>query len=240
MNNRSPSGLFPWVSLLLGAVSLHLRYRLLISFDSHGLLPKYQFAGIASLLLLLLTADITFLSLRQMPPSSASRRRCPPSRLAAIGSAIGGVGIGVSAFTVPVSGILGILIPALGVLCAGALLYAAYCRLIGLRTNCLFHGTMVLFLAFRILATCRGWGAEPQVQLYLFPLLGSLFLLLTCYYRAEADAMAGDYRKYLFFGQLALFCCLGCLPGDDWLFFLSAAIWLATDYCVLPGRRNHR
>ena len=240
MNNRSPSGLFPWVSLLTGAVSLPLRCWLLSSIDGSGLLPRHHITGVISLLLLLLTAGITFLSLRQTPPSSADRRRFPPSRLAAIGSAIGGIGIGISAFTVPASGILAILIPILGILCAGALLYAAYCRMIGLRPNCLFHAAMALFLVFRILAACRIWGAEPQVQLYLFPLLGSLFLLLACYYRAEADAMAGDYRKYLFFGQLALFCCIMCLPGDDWLFYASAAIWLGTDYCILPGKRDHR
>ncbi len=235
MNNHSQSGLFPWVSLLTGSVSLALRCWLLSSMDHSGLLPKYHLAGILSLLLLLLTAGVTFWSLRQAAASNAYRRLFPPSRLAAAGTALGGVGIGVSAFTVPAAGILGILVPVLGILCVGTLLYAAYCRLIGLRPNCLFHGAMVLFLVFRILVCCRSWGAEPQVQFYLFPLLGSLFLLLACYYRAEADAMAGDYRKYLFFGQVALFCCLMCLPGDDWLFYMSAAVWLATDYCVLPA-----
>lgn len=240
MNNHSQSGLFPWVSLLTGSVSLPLRCWLLSSIDENGLLPRFHAAGILSLLLLLLTIAIAFWGLRKAPSSYAYRRRFPPSWPAAVGTALGGIGIGISAFTVPTAGVLGILVPFLGLLSAAALIYAARCRLIGLRPNCLSHGAMVLFLLFRILTTCRVWGAEPQLQLYLFPLLGSLSLLLTCYYRAEMDAMTGDYRKYLFFGQMALFCCLMCLPGDDWLFYMSAALWLASDYCVLPGKRHHR
>ena len=240
MNNHSQSGLFPWVALLTGSISLPLRCWLLSSIDENGLLPRFHIAGILSLLLLLATAGISFWVLRQVAPSNAYRRRFPPSRLAALGTAIGGFGMGISAFTVSAAGILGILLPIFGILCAGALIYAAYCRQIGLRPNCLFHTAMVLFLVFRILVVCRDWGSEPQVQFYLFPLLGSLFLLLTCYYRTEADAMTGDYRKYVFFGQMALFCCLMCLPGDDWLFYMSAAAWLATDYCALPTMRRYR
>lgn len=237
MNKQSQSGLFPWVSLLTGSLCLLLRRWLLSSVDDSGLLPKFHIAGILSLLLLLLTVGITFWSLRQAAPSNAYAQRFPSSRLAAIGTALGGIGIGFSAFTVPTSGALRLVVPFLGILSAAALLYTAYCRLIGLRPNCLFHGTTVLFLVFRILACCRSWGAETQVQLYLFPLLGSLCLLLAFYYRAEIDAMAGDYRKYLFFGQAALCCCIMCLPGDDWLFYMSAGLWLTTDYCVPQVKR---
>lgn len=236
MNHHSQSGLFPWVALLTGSVSLPLRCWLLSSADKGGLLPQYHITGILSLLLLLLTAGICFLVLRQAPASNAYRRRFPPSRLAAIGTALGGIGMGISAFTISANGILRPLVPVLGILSAVGMLYAAYCRLVGLRPNCLSHVVFVLFLLFRILVVCRDWGAEPQVQTYLFPLLGSLFLLLTGYYRAEADAMTGDYRKYLFFGQIALFCCLMCLPGKDWLFYMSATLWLAADFCVLPHR----
>ena len=237
MNKHPQSDLYPWVALLTGSVSLPLRCWLLSSVDDNGLLPKFHITGILSLVLLALTAGVCFWHLRRAPSSKAYRWCFPPSPLAAVGTAIGGIGMGLSAFTIPTAGILQILLPVLGVLGAAALAYAAYCRLIGLRPNCLSHSAMVLFLVFRILATCQSWGSEPQVQLYLFPLLGSLFLLLTGYYRAEIDAMIGDYRKFLFFGQLALFCCLMCLPGDDWLFYISSALWLATDFCVLPQQR---
>lgn len=238
MNKYSPLGWFPWVSLLTGSVGLGLRCWLLSSADDRGLLPMYHIAALLSLLLLLLTAGFTFWQLRTAQPSNAYRLLFPPSTPAAAGTALGAAGLGISAFTVEATGMLGILIPLLGIASIGALLYASYCRLIGLRPNSLLHGTMVVYILFRILTCCRVWGAEPQVQLYLFPMLGSLFLLLACFFRAEADALSGDYRKFLFFGQVALFCCIMCLPGKDWLFYLSAAVWLAADYCVLPAHKD--
>jgi len=240
MNNHSQLGWFPWVSLMTGSVGLGLRCWLLTSANEDGLLPMYHAGGLLSLVLLLITAGLTYWYLRDARPSKAYLLLFPPSTLAAAGTAIGATGLGFSAFTIKTTGMLGALLPLLGIACIGALLYVSYCRMIGLRPNSLLHGIMVLYILFRILACCRTWGSEPQLQIYLFPMLGALFLLLACFYRAEADAMAGDYRKYLFFGQIALFCCIMCLPGDDWLFYLSASVWLATDYCVLPSRRHHR
>ena len=239
MNKYSQLGRFPWVSLTTGAVGLAMRCWLLTSIDSNGLLPMHHIAGILSLILLLITAGLTFWELRNAKPSKAYRRLFPPSKFAAAGTAVGAVGFGICAFTVETTGMLRTLLPLLGIVCTAALLYAAYCRLIGLRPNSLLHGIMVLYLVFRILMACRIWGSESQLQVYIFPLLGSLFLLLASYYRTEADALAGDYRKYVFFGQIALFCCFMCLPGDDWLFYLSAALWLTADYCVLPHQRHH-
>ena len=238
MNKISQTGWFPWVSFLAGSVGLGLRCWLLSGIDENGLLPRDHFAGVLSLLLLLLTAGITLWYLQDVQPSNAYRLLFPPSTLAAAGSAVGAAGLGISAFTIEASGLLGFLLPLLGIATIGALMYASYCRQIGLRPNSLLHSIMVLYILFRILTCCRTWGAEPQIQVFLFPMLGSLFLLLTCFYRAEADAMSGDYRKFLFFGQVALFCCLMCLPGDDWLFYISAAIWLVADYCVMPSQRQ--
>ena len=237
MNNQAPMGWFPWVSLATGSVGLGLRCWLLTSADEKGLLPLFHAAAILSLVLLLITAGITYWHLRSATPSKASRLLFPRSTLAAAGTALGAAGLGISAFTVEATGMLSTLLPLLGIASIGALLYASYCRYIGLRPNGLLHSVMVVYILFRILACCRVWGTEPQLQIYLFPMLGSLFLLLTCYFRAETDAMAGDYRKYLFCGQIALSCCLMCLPGNDWLFFGSAALWLTADYCILP---NHR
>ena len=233
----SKQGLFPLFPILTGMAGLALRFRLLSAVDDRGLLPQNHIAGILTYLLLLVTLVVCFLGARSATPSTAYRKLFPPSRIAATGTVIGAVGIGVSAFTTGAAGFLQILLPILGVLSGGAMLYAAYCRLIGLRPSCLLHGGIVVFLVLRVLAYCRLWGAEPQLQMYFFQLIGSLFLLLACYHRAEADALMGDYRKYLFFGQAALFCCCVCLSGADWLFYLSAGVWIASDYCVSTSGR---
>lgn len=234
MNPFSKQGLFPYLSLLTGAIGLALRFWLLSSVDNRGLLPKYHIAGILSILLFALILGLLLYVLRTAAPSKAYRQLFPPSRIAAVGTLLGAIGMGISAFTLEGTGILRLLVPVLGILSAIALAITAYCRFIGLRPNCLLHGTVVLYLIFRTLVCCRMWGAEPQLQLYLFPLLACLTLLLACYFRAEADAVMGDYRRYVFFAQTALFCCCLCLPSEDWLFYLSAGIWVATDFCLLP------
>ncbi len=231
-------GLFPWLSLITGTAGLILQHRLLSAADNRGLLPKNPVFVVLIFLLMLFTLAVSFLNLRKAAPSKAYRRLFPPSLLAAAGAAVGAAGIGISAFTMEATGFLWFLLPITGVVGAAALLYASYCRFVGLRPSCLLHGGLVVFLVFRLLACCRVWGAEPQLQLYFFQLLGSVFLLLACYYRAEADALIGDYRKYLFFSQAALFCCCLSLPGKDWLFYLSSGIWMATDFCVLPAGRR--
>ena len=234
MNGNTKQGLFPWFSLLTGSFGFALRCWLLSSVDDKGLLPANHVAGIVCFLLLAATLAFTFWQVRKAAPSKAYRKLFPASPIAAAGIAVGAVGMGISGFTTGSSGLLAIVLPVLGVACALALLYAAYCRLVGLRPSYLLYCIAVVFLVLRTLVCCRAWGAEPQLQLYFFGLLGSLFLLIACYYRAEISAMLGDYRRYAFFAQSALFCCLLSVPGSNWLFYLSAAIWMAADFCQFP------
>ena len=137
--------------------------------------------------------------------------------------------MGYSAFTQTGIGIFRFLLPVLGALSACALLVQAYCRLKGMRPHNLFACTVAFYLIFQTLTYCRQWGIEPQTPLFFFQLLASLFLLLTCYYRAELDANTRYPRQYTFFSQAALFCCCLCIPGENSIFYLLAAIWIAAD-----------
>ena len=65
--------------------------------------------------------------------------------------------------------------------------------------------------------------------------LASLFLLMAAYYRAEMPNSTAHYRRYAFFSQMALFCCMLCLTDGEWMFYLSAGIWMASDFCALPA-----
>ena len=234
MHAQSKQGLFPWFSLLTGAFGFALRCWLLSSADDKGLLPANHFAGIVCFLLLAVTLAFTFWQVRKAAPSKAYHKLFPASPIAAAGIAVGALGMGISGFTTGGSGLFGVLVPVLGVLCALALLYAAYCRLIGLHPSYLLYCVAVVYLILRTLLCCRTWGSESQLQLYFFSLLGILFLLIACFYRAELTAMMGDYHRYVFFAQAALFCCMLCLPGENWLFYLSAGFWMAADFCQFP------
>jgi len=234
MNSSSKQGIFPWFPLFAGVIGLALRSWLLSLATPQGLLPHNHISAILSFLLLAVTLGVCLLGVRKAAPSGAYSQLFPRSPVAAAGIFIGAIGMGFSGFTLKITGLLQIFLPVLGVLSAATLLLTAYCRFKGLRPNCLAHATVVVFLLLRILACCQTWGSEPQLLLYFFHLLACLFLLIASYYRAEMDVQMKDCRRYVFFGQIALFCCCLCLLGEDWLFYLSAAIWMATDTCVMP------
>ena len=236
MKQFTKRSIFPWLTLFAGGIGLALRTWLLSLGDEQNLLPSNHIAGALTLVLLAAVIFLCFWQVKKERPSdvNAYRKLFPPSGIAAVGTAIGALGMGISAFWVEASGVLGILVILSGLVGAAALIYAAYCRFVGMRPSCYLHVLLAAYLVLRVLACCRQWGSETQFQMYFFPLLASLFLLIACYYRAEADALMGDYRKYLFFGQAALFCCCLCITGSDWLFYLSGTLWITADNCVPP------
>ena len=238
MNDSLRRGLFPWFALFTGVISLALQSWLFSSADSRGLLPDPHIAGVFCCFLLVATLGVCLLVLRKASFTATYAAMFPRSPIAAAGTAIAAIGMLISAFSLPASGILGLLTPIFGTLAGGALLVTAYCRFQGVRPNCLLHSAVAVFFIIRTMACCQSWGAEPQLQLYLFPLLASLFLLIAAYYRAELDITEKNALRYVFFSQGALMGCLSSASHSQGLFYLSAALWLATDFFVLPSAKQ--
>ncbi len=234
MKNSSNPGLFPWFPILTGTLGLALRFWLLSTTDLRGLLPEEHPAKALTFVLLAITLAVCFIGVRRAAPSDKHSRLFPASHVAALGTMLGAVGMGFCAFTLPIVGFLSYVVPVCGILAAGALLFIAYCRLQDLRPSFALRGIVCVYLLFRTMACCRDWSTEPQLQLYFFELMASVFLLMACYFRTALDMGTGDYRQYVFCSQAAIFCCCMSLTDKDWLFFLSAGIWMAADYCVLP------
>ena len=228
MRFSSKTGIFPWFTISEGFIGFLLQCWLFSDMDGNGLLPQYHFAGIMSLLLLAITLVICWMGARVEADTRADDL-FPFNPPAAVGIAVSAVGFGVSAFTASGFSLLQFLTPVFGILAAAALMYVAYCRLKGLQANCLLYCIITVYLILRTMSRCHTWGAEPQLLQHFFPLLSCIFLLLTSYYRAALAIGEGDYRRYVFFNQAALFCCCLSCRGSDWLFYLSAAIWLSWD-----------
>lgn len=235
MNRFSKVGLFPWFPLFTGIVGFALQYWQFSLVDAKGLLPESHISGTLSVILLALVVGICWIGVQNLAPTKEYCQLFPASRVAFVGGLLAATGMGCAAFTVSATGFLQYLVPACGLLSAGVLAIIACHRFQGQQPNSLLHSVVAVYLIFRTMAACRIWSAEPQWQMYFFDLLAALFLLLACYYRAALDLQAGNSRLYIFFGQAALFCCCLCLPGKDWLFYLSAGIWIATDYCTPPS-----
>lgn len=235
MNRFSRVRMFPWVPLFAGIVGFALQFWLFSLVDNKGLLPKNHISGTLSFVLLALVLAACWFGVQNVAPTKEYCKLFPASKVAAIGGLIGAVGMGSAAFMLPAAGFLRYLLPVCGLLGAGALVMISCYRFKGKQPNSLLHSVVIVYLIFHTMGACRIWGAEPQVQKFFFQLIASLFLLLAGYYRASLDIQAGSSRMYVFFSQAALFCCCLCIPGEDWLFYLSAGIWMATDYCTPPS-----
>ena len=223
---------FSLFSIITGVIGFAMQSWLFSTVDNKGLLMHVHISAVISFLLLAAVVAVNMLFLRNFKPGGEYHHLFPQSTVAGVGSMLAAVGMGICAM-LPVSAlVLRIFVRVFGLLSVAGLLLGGYNRLQGKRINCLVYGALSVFLIFRTLVFCQLWSAEVQVETYFFPLLASLSLLMSAYYRAAMGADLKNCRQYLFFRQLALFCCLVSLAGPDRLFYLSGAIWMATDFCV--------
>lgn len=123
----------------------------------------------------------------------------------------------------------------IGVLAAFSLLYMGLRRKSGHRGSMIAFVLIMLYFMTHLIQQYRMWSAQSQVQIYFFPLMASVFLMLFAYHRVALDVNGNHLRRYIFFNQAALFCCLLSLNTDSWLFYLAMAVWAATDLYI-PGQ----
>lgn len=226
--------LFPWLTLLVGTVGCGLQHWLFSSLDDSNLLPAHHPATALSLLLFALFVGFCILAVQ---PLSMIGHYCvlfPRSPVAVIGNLAAAVGFLFRAFDqYAAAGKLGAPVLVLGIAAALCALYAGSCRWRGVRCHYLARVIICVYWMLQLVLSCRKWNAQPQLQLYLFPFLAAVFLLLSCYYRAVLDSQKASRRAYIFFTQGALLCCLFSIPSEESLFHLAMALWLVTDSCRL-------
>lgn len=228
MNTQSRSGIFPWFTIIEGIAGFLLQCWLFSSINSHHLLPTDHIAGYFSLGLLALTLAICWLGARN------EEDLCPDQPFFSSGAAAVGIGLSAacmafSAFTAYGNGILQILTFGTGILAAAALGYIALCRARKSHADAMLYCIITVYLILRTMTNCSNWSAQPQFLQYFFLLLACVFLMITSYYRAALALGLACSRMYVFFSQAALFCCMMCCRGSDWLFYLSGALWLIFD-----------
>ena len=228
MNTQPRSGIFPWFTIIEGIAGFFLQCWLFSSINTKGLLPTNHIAGYLSFGLLALTLVICWLGSRT-EEDIRSYDSFFPSGVAAVGIGLGAVAMAFSAFTANGKGILQMIAFGTGILAAAALGYIALCRAKKSRADAMFHCMVIVYLILRTMTSCSVWSAEPQFQQFFFPLLACVFLMIAAYYRAALALGMNHSKKYVFFSQMALFSCLMCCRGSDWLFYLSGALWMTFD-----------
>lgn len=230
------------LALICGAVGFLLRIWLFATgIDGNGLVLQQHPANALLFILTALVIVALFLCLRGLSGTPAYKQLFHPSIPAAAGCVAAAFGILVSAF-----GELPAVNNRLTLICFVLSLAAAFClmligvaRLKGARPRFFLHGCVTVYLMIHLVSQYRVWSAEPQLQIYGFELLASVFLMLSTYQRTTLDAREGSRPVYLFFHYTALFLCCLAIYGDAPLFYLSMAVWTATGGCsVKPAGKQ--
>ena len=234
MKNPFRFSFLPYATLGAGVLGLCLRFWLFAATDEKGLLPHFH---IAEPLLYILTALILgFLFL-------ACRQRCtPPLRpellrlWAVLGDGLGCLGL-LLAVALRVCGSAGTGIAGC-LLCALAMLACALLRLCKKAVPYWLHAILTAALMLCAVAQCRGWGAEPQLQVYFFPLMASVFAILSAYHRTLLAAGQRKARRLAFFSQGCVFFSFLSLNVSQWPIYLGLLCWSCSQ--LIPCYRRKK
>ena len=233
MKRFSADKMLPTMTVFWGVLALILRRQLYITgMDVKGLLAENHPLGIALTVLTIAALIRSALYARKWGFAGEGAKTMDARLAGALGNAAAGAGILVTVlFAAPMTGsYLVTLWYWLGLAAAICLLAAGVVRMFGKSPFFLLHVAACLFYLVHIVTHYQLWSSNPQMQDYLFAMLGAMALMLFAFYTAAAEADCGSPRMKLGVGLAAVYLCLGELarsscPGLYWGGFL----WVLTD-----------
>ncbi len=109
----------------------------------------------------------------------------------------------------------------------------------GYRPHYVIHGTVCVYFLIRLLASYRVWGASPHLERYAFSLIADVLLMLYAFHRCAADAGIYSRKRMILTGFSGIFVSLIAMANStDWVFYLTAVIWICASMCTLGEDRN--
>lgn len=237
MKHLFKSANLPTIAVGLGFIAQIMR-RLLytVAVDEKNLLLANHPLEMGLLLLSALTLAFLGLSVWKLDGSGAYEDNFTPSRQARNGHIAAAVGIALTVLTNQprMPGNLGSIWQVLGYLSPLCLLAAGLCRGQGQKPFFLLHLIPALFLTMHIVNHYQTWCASPQLQDYLFTLLGTMALMFFVFYTACFDAELGRRRMQLGMGLAAVYLLIAELAATryPWL-YLGGIVLVLTDLCSL-------
>ena len=234
--------LLPLFSAAFGTVGLLFHFwNSTAGTDGDGLIISSHPSTFAmTTLLLLVAALLVFVALfMDKTPTGFSQ-----SKLAAIGAYVAALGLLFTAFTdinslslqtgpSQFSGLLSVLFCFASV---GMMIPVGLGRKYKKPVNVWFYAVILIFFIFHLLYQYRLWTRQPQLTGFLFPLLASICLMLSVYYRACKDLGQPAQWQYMVFSQAAIFLSMMAMSAGDWMFYGPMTFWLVTD--SLPGKET--
>lgn len=245
MNKAIPTKYLPLLTLGASGLALSLRWMYYaFCMDSQGLLTVPHFLHIACWILTLGAAAFLAVAVHPLKGSNRYEDNFTTSLSGVLGSLLGAAGILITVLTGKgeYPDTLTVIWLILGVLAALGLLAAGVCRFLGRRPFFLFHGLVCAFFALNLTHHYRIWSGDPQSLNYVFQLLSCIALMLAAYYHTAFSVDMGQRRALIFSSMMAVFlCCLSLGHTEAPLFYLGCGAWVFLDLCPLtPPRRRRR
>lgn len=230
--------ILPLFTMGAGGIGLGLRLWLYAGVDEKGLLPVGHPAEKALFLLTAITLGILFLATRELKP-----RRIKKSFLRISGSIaylLAGISLILCTLLKLTGGTSRLAFVATAATLIGGLTLWYMAALKYFRKQLPYWAPAILtvVLMLNTVAQCQVWGAVPQLQTYFFPLLASIFLILSAYEKTAYTALKGSPKKLAFFSQGALFFCCLSLNTSQWPLYFGMLCWAAVQFypCIFAKK----
>ena len=234
MNQRSGNGKLSVLMLIFGSAAFALRKLLYAgAMDAKGLLQRNSPLEIA---LMVLTGAVLILVVLSARTAKAHEESA--SLPAAIGNVAVGGGILTTVLTAApmMGGYLENIWRILGYAAPICLLLAGAARVFGKRPFFLLHVAACLFFLVHIVTRYQLWSGDPQLQDYVFSLLGAMALLFFSFYTAAQEAGCGSHRMKLGMGLAAIYLCQAELARSACpALYLGGLVWVLTEFA---GKRK--
>ena len=229
--------------LASGIAALLLRIMLYrTAVDVKGLLLRNSPLEIA---VIVLTAAVLLgiaLIARKTENSCRYEDVCSASLMAGIGHVAAGSGILVTVLTgtTMMGGYMEMIWRILGMAAPVCLLAAGVARVLGKRPFFLLYLVTCLFLALHTVTRYQFWSGNPQMQDFLFSLLGLLALVFFAYSQAAWDANSGNLRSTVGSGLAAVYLCTAELARSSAAaLYLGGILWVLAELCSMKRSAAH-
>lgn len=239
MKHPFRSHILPFFTLGAGGLGFALRLWLFSALDEKGLLPAKHPANALLFLFSAVVLSILFLATRKLEPRSVNRKALRPVNAAAC--VLGGAGLLLNAKISMGGNISSMTMPSLILNLVGGLVlfFMAFLKFTGKKLPYWLPASLTAILMVTTITQCQVWGAEPQLQIYFFPLMASVFLILTAYQETAVLVRKSKRSLLAFFSQsAAFFCCLSFNSFHKY-FYMGLFLWATLQiFSCLPRKKE--
>lgn len=237
MRRNSGSAKLSVLMLILGIAALVLRRTLYtVAVDVKGLLVPKHPLELALAVLTAATLAVIVLAVRNLKGSGIYEDYHFGSLPGAIGNAAAGAGILITVLTTAsgIGGYLESIWRFLGLAAPACLLLAGIARILGKKPFFLLHVVVCLFFVLHIVTRYQIWSGHPQMQDYIFSLLGAMVLMFFCFYTAAMEAGCGSRRMMVGMGLAAIYLCMAELARSSCpALYLGGILWVLSELCSM-------